>query len=104
MSVKFKIKKNDTVEIISGKAKGSKGRVIRIDKDKGRVYIEGQNLVKKAMRQKKQNQKGGIVEVEAPIDISNVMILCKKCGKSRIGYKIENDKKMRICKKCGDEL
>jgi large subunit ribosomal protein L24 len=104
MSVKFKIKKNDTVEIISGKAKGNKGRVIRIDKDKGRIYIEGQNMVKKAMRQKKQNQKGGIVEVEAPIDISNVMIICKKCGKSRIGYKIENDKKMRICKKCGDEL
>ena len=61
-------------------------------------------MVKKAMRQKKQNQKGGIIEIEAPIKISNVMILCKKCGPTRINMKITDDQKMRICRKCGEEL
>jgi large subunit ribosomal protein L24 len=104
MGIKYKIKKNDNVEIITGKDRGKTGRVLRLDKENGRVYIEGRNMVKKAMKQRKQNQKGGIVEIEAAIDISNVMILCKKCGKTRLGNKIEKDKKVRICKKCGDEI
>lgn len=104
MAVKYKIKKNDNVQIVSGKERGKTGRVLRIDTAKGRVYIEGRNMVKKAMKQRKQNQKGGINEIEAAIDISNVMFLCKKCGKTRLGYKIENDKKIRICKKCGEEI
>lgn len=105
MGIKYKIRKNDNVEIITGKDRGKTGRVLRLDKDNGRVFIEGRNMVKKAMKQKKQNQKGGIVEIEAAIDISNVMILCKKCGKTRLGNKIiEKDKKVRICKKCGDEI
>jgi len=104
MNTKFRIKKNDTVEIVNGKEKGKSGRVIKIDKEKGRLFVEGKNMVKKAMKQKKQNQKAGINSIEASIDISNVMILCKKCGKTRIGYKISDDKKLRICKKCGEEI
>lgn len=104
MKPKMKIKKNDNVEIIAGKAKGSKGRVIRIDLDKNYVYVEGQNMVKKAMKQRKQNQKGGIIDIEAPIHVSNVMVVCKKCGKTRIGSKLDESKKIRICKKCGEEL
>jgi len=104
MNIKYKIKKNDTVEIVNGKDSGKTGRVIKINKEKGRLFVEGRNMVKKAMKQRKQNQKGGIVSIEGSIDISNVMILCKKCGKTRIGYKIEQDKKHRICKKCGEEI
>ena len=104
MGIKYKIKKNDNVEIITGKDQGKTGRVLRLDKLNGKVYIEGRNMVKKAMKQQKQNQKGGIVEIEAAIDISNVMVLCKKCGKTRLGIKIAKDKKLRICKKCGDEI
>jgi len=102
--VKYKLKKNDQVKIIAGKNIGNTGRILKVNKADGTVIIEGQNMVKKAMRQKKQNQKGGIVEIEAPIRISNVMIMCKKCGPTRIKIEKKNDKKMRMCKKCGEEL
>ena len=61
-------------------------------------------MVKKAMKPKSQNEKGGIIELEAPLHISNVMVLCKKCGPTRIGYKLDGDEKVRICKKCGEAL
>ena len=102
--IKYKLKKNDQVKIITGKNIGKSGRILKVNKANGPVIIEGQNMVKKAMRQKKQNQKGGIIEIEAPIRISNVMIVCKKCGPTRIKIKITDDHKMRICKKCGEEL
>ena len=102
--IKYKLKKNDQVKIITGKNIGNSGRILKVNKANGTVIIEGQNMVKKAMRQKKQNQKGGIIEIEAPIRISNVMIVCKKCGPTRIKIKITDDHKMRICKKCGEEL
>ena len=102
--IKYKLKKNDQVKIIAGKNIGNTGRILKVDKAKGTVIIEGQNMVKKAMRQKKQNQKGGIVEIEAPVKISNVMILCKKCGPTRIGIKNTDSQKIRMCKKCGEEL
>lgn len=103
-NIKYKLKKNDQIKIIAGKNIGSTGRILKVDKSNGTVIIEGRNMVKKAMRQSKQNQKGGIIEVEAPIKISNVMILCKKCGPTRIGIQFKDDQKMRICKKCGEEL
>jgi large subunit ribosomal protein L24 len=76
--VKMKLKKNDMVKIMSGKNANASGRIIRIDADHQKIYIEGQNLVKKAMKKRKQNQKAGIVEVEAPVHMSNVRIVCKK--------------------------
>jgi large subunit ribosomal protein L24 len=104
---KYKLRKNDIVKILKGKNKGNTGRILQINAFDHTVLIEGQNMVKKAMRKKKQTDKGGISEIEAPISISNVMIICKKCGKpTRILIKTDNDKKIRVCKhqKCGEEL
>ena len=98
---KIKLKKEDTVKVVIGKDVGKTGRVLKIDRINSRVVVEGLNLVKKAKKKKKQNDKGGIVEIEAPIHISNVMIVC---GVTRIGYKIGEKKKKRICKKCGEQL
>jgi len=104
MDKKFKIRKDDTVEIIAGKDKGKRGTIVRVITDKDRVIVSGANIVKKAMKKRSQQDRGGIVEIEAPIHVSNVMIVCKKCGATRIGYKIEGDKKVRVCRKCGDAL
>jgi len=101
---KFKLKKDDTVQIIAGKDKGKRGKILKILRDKDRVVVEGANIVKKAMKRKSQQDRGGIVELEAPIHISNVMIVCKKCGPTRIGYKLDGDTKVRVCKKCGEAL
>ena len=70
----------------------------------GRVIVAGVNLVKKAMKKRTQQDRGGIAEVEASLHISNVAIVCKKCGPTRIGYKLDGDKKLRVCRKCGDTL
>ena len=99
---KFKLKREDTVQIIAGKDKGKKGRLLKILRDKDRVVVEGANLVKKAKKRKNQQDRGGIIEVEAAIHSSNVAIICKKCGPTRIGYKLEGKDKTRICRKCGE--
>jgi large subunit ribosomal protein L24 len=101
---KCKLRKNDQVRIVTGKEKGKQGKILRIDRAADRVYIDGLNMVKKAMRKTKQNQKGGIAEIEAPIHLSNVMILCKKCGPTRIGFAEKGKTKARICRKCGEQL
>jgi len=101
---KIKLKKDDNVQVVAGKDKGKTGRVIRIDRDKGRVIIQGVNMVKKTKKPRGQNEKGGIVDLEAPVDVSNVMILCKKCGPTRIGIAFDGDTKVRKCKKCGETL
>lgn len=103
--IKTKVKKDDTVQIIAGKDKGKRGRVIKINHAKGRLIVEGANIVKKSMKRKSQQDRGGIVELEAPLAISNVMVVCKKCGPVRVGYKLDADnKKQRVCKKCGEAL
>jgi large subunit ribosomal protein L24 len=101
---KFKLKKEDTVEIIAGKDKGKRGRILKILRDKDRIIVEGANIVKKAKRRKNKQDRGGIIEIEAAIHSSNLMIVCKKCGPTRIGYKIDGDVKTRVCKKCGEAL
>ena len=101
---KFKLKKEDTVEVIAGKDKGKRGRILKILRDKDRILVEGVNIVKKAKKRRKQQDRGGIIEVEAALHSSNLMIVCKKCGPVRIGYKIDGDKKERVCKKCGEAL
>ncbi|MDR0312566.1 MAG: 50S ribosomal protein L24 [Treponema sp.] len=106
---KFKLKKEDSVQIITGKDKGKRGRILKILRDKDRVVVEGANIVKKAKKKRNQQDRGGIVELEAPIHVSNVALICKKCGPTRIGYKFETGKddkptKVRICKKCGEAL
>jgi large subunit ribosomal protein L24 len=101
---KYKFKKNDQVQVMFGKDRGKTGRLLRIDRDKGRVVVEGLNMVKKTMKPKGQQQKGGISSVEAPLAVSNVQILCKKCGPTRIGYRMTGSEKVRVCRKCGGEL
>ena len=106
MEKKFKIRKDDNVEVIAGKDKGKRGTVVRVvtKNGKARVIVSGVNLVKKTMKRRSQQDQGGITEVEAPLDISNVAIVCKKCGATRIGYKLDGDKKVRVCRKCGETL
>lgn len=104
MEKKFKIRKDDTVQVIAGKDKGKRGSVVKVIAKKDSVIVGGVNIVKKAMRKRSQQDQGGIVEIEAPINISNVAIVCKKCGPTRIGYKIDGDKKTRVCRKCGEAL
>jgi large subunit ribosomal protein L24 len=101
---KFKLKKEDTVQVIAGKDRGKRGRILKIHRDKDRVVVEGINIVKKAMKKRKQQDRGGIAEIEAAIHSSNLMIVCKKCGPTRIGYKLDGNKKVRFCKKCGEVL
>ena len=101
---KFKLKKEDTVEIIAGKDKGKRGKILKILRDKDRLVVEGANIVKKAKKRRNQQDRGGIIEIEAALHSSNVMIVCKKCGPTRIGYKIDGDTKTRVCRKCGEAL
>ena len=101
----MKIKKDDTVLIISGKDRGRKSKIIEVLPKRGKVVIEGINLKKKHVRPKKSGEKGQIVELAAPLDASDVKIVCPKCKKAvRIGYKFEGEKKFRICKKCNQEI
>jgi len=104
MVKKYKIHKDDTVQVLAGKDKGKKGTVVRILPKKDAVIVSGVNIVKKAMKKRSQQDQGGISEIEAPLSISNVAIVCKKCGPTKIGYKLDGDKKIRVCRKCGEKL
>lgn len=96
----MKIKKGDTVKVIAGKDNGKEGKVVSVDKKNGRVLVEGINMVTKHTKPSAANQNGGIVQKEAPIDISNVMYVHE--GKpTRIGFRMENDKKVRFAKSTG---
>ncbi len=95
-----KIKKGDSVRVIAGGDKGNEGKVISVDVKNHRVVVEGVNMVKKHQKPSMANQTGGIIEQEAPIDISNVMLLSD--GQvSRVGFKVEGDKKVRFAKATG---
>ncbi len=102
--VDVKLKKEDSVRVIAGKERGKTGRILRVDHAKGRVFLHGINMVKKAVKKRKQNDRGGIIDIEGSIAVSDVMIICAKCGPTRIGYKFDGDAKVRICKKCGEPL
>ena len=105
MVKKFKIHKDDTVQVLAGKDKGKQGKVVRVITKKDAVIVSGVNMVKKAMKRRSQQDAGGIAEVEAPIHISNVGIVCPKCKRPvKIGYKLDGDKKIRVCRKCGEAL
>ncbi len=102
----LKIKKGDIVASIKGKDRGKKGKVIEVLSAESRVLIEGINLVKKHKRRTQQDQKGGIVSIERPISIANVMVVCKHCNKpTRIGFKaLPDGAKSRFCKSCKETL
>ena len=99
----LKIKKGDTVKVIAGKDKDKEGKVIAVDSKKNKVTVEGVNVVKKHEKPSVANQNGGIIEKEAPIDVSNVMYVHK--GKAtRVGFKMDGDKKVRFAKSIGDVI
>jgi len=101
----MKIKKGDMVLIISGKDRGKKGKILKTFPAEHKILVEGINLRRKHQRSKRTGEKGQIVTLPAPINISNAKLICPKCGKpARIGYKIVENKKYRICKKCGQEI
>ena len=103
---KVKLQKGDMVRVIAGKYRSSKseGRILRIDRQKRRVMVENINIVKKSKKPQRQGEQGEIIEIEAFMDISNVMLVCPAgCGPVRIGYGVwqeQGKKKERICRKC----
>ena len=101
----IKIKRNDTVEVIAGKDKGKRGRVLRVIADKQRVLVEHVGMVKKHVKPNPQrNIKGGIAEQESPVHISNVMLIDGEGNKTRVGSRIEGDKKVRVSKASGSVI
>jgi large subunit ribosomal protein L24 len=100
------IRKNDSVMVIAGKERGKTGKVLRVLKEKDAVIIERLNIVKRHTKPRGPQQTGGIVEKEAAIHASNIMIMCEKCNApARIGHKILSDgKKIRICRNCSEAL
>ncbi|MDP3995636.1 MAG: 50S ribosomal protein L24 [bacterium] len=101
----MKIKKGDTVLIISGKDRGKKGAVSQVFPKTAKVMVEGVNLKKKHRKPKKSGEKGQVINLPAALPVSNTELVCPKCGKpTRVGYKVVDKKKYRICKKCGEQV
>ncbi|MCD6270936.1 50S ribosomal protein L24 [bacterium] len=101
----MRIKKGDMVMVISGDDKGRKGKVIKVMPKKQRVLVEGLNIQKKHQKPRREGEKGQIVEKPGPIHISNVKLICPRCGKAtRVARKIIEGKKYRVCKKCGQTI
>jgi large subunit ribosomal protein L24 len=102
----MKIRKDDTVVIIAGKDSGKKGKVRRALPNDGKVIVEGLNMIKRHSRARRAVRQAGIIELEAPIHVSNVMLICEKCGNpTRIGFRFLDDgKKVRICSSCREVI
>lgn len=118
----MKIKKGDKVQIIKGRdrvkrskdgeklAKGNQGKVLAVLSEKGKILVEGLNLRNKNVRPKKQGEKGQIIQIPAPMNVANVLLVCPKCNEPvRVGYRLlssdqKGKKKVRICKKCGESI
>lgn len=98
----MKIKKGDIVKILIGKDKGKTGKVIKVDPGAARLTVEGLNLYKKHVRPKRQGEKGEVVQLPRPIEISNAGLICPHCKKVvRVGYRRQDNIKVRYCRKCG---
>ncbi|WP_046745096.1 50S ribosomal protein L24 [Kordia zhangzhouensis] len=101
---KLKIKSGDTVRVIAGDHKGSEGKVLTVLREKNKAIVEGVNMVSKHQKPSAQNPQGGIVQKEAPIHISNLSLLTSKGETTRVGYRMEGDKKVRFSKKSNEVL
>ena len=101
---KLKIKTGDTVRVITGDHKGSEGKVLNVFSDKNKAIVEGVNMIKKHMKPNAQNPQGGILEKEAAIQISNLSLFNSKGESTRVGYKIEDGKKVRFTKKSNEVI
>ena len=101
----MKLKTGDQIEVIAGKDRGKRGKIVRVFSKEDKVIVEGLNLVKKHKRAKNENEKGERVEIPAKIHISNVMLVCPHTGKpTRVGYSVEGGEKVRISKKSGKSI
>ncbi len=100
------LKLNDKVEVITGKDKGRVGKIIRVYPDENRAKVERINMVKRHVKPNQQNQQGGIISMEAPVHVSNLMLICSGCAKTvRIKKNLlEDGTKVRVCKKCGETI
>ena len=101
-----KIRKGDKVRVITGKERGKEGNVLRLFPKEERVLVQGLYFIKRHTRPRGEGKPSGIIEKEAPLAISNVMLICPRCNQpTRIGYKVvEKNKKLRICKRCGETI
>ncbi|HLD70298.1 MAG TPA: 50S ribosomal protein L24 [Negativicutes bacterium] len=101
----MKVKKGDSVLVISGKDRGRTAKILKSFPKQGSILVDGINLKKKHIKPKRQGEKGQVIQAPAPMDASSVKFLCPKCGKAvRIGYKIGDGRKSRVCKKCNSEV
>ena len=101
----MKIKKGDTVQVLSGNDKGKTGEVLEVIPKANKVIVKGINVRKKHVKPRKQGEEGGIISIECAISSSNVNVVCPKCGKTtKIGYSEDKNGKVRICKKCGEKI
>ena len=101
----MKLKKGDTVKVLSGNDKGKTGEILEIIPKTEKIIVKGINIRKKSVKPRKQGEQGGIIPSEASMHSSKVALVCPKCGKAtRVGYLIEKDEKVRVCKKCGAKL
>lgn len=106
MPEKLKIKKGDTVIVVAGRDRGKSGKVTRVAPDKRRIFVERLNMVKRHQKPRGVKGGGGIVEKEAPLDISNVLLLCGKCNEpTRVGRKtLDDGRRVRVCRSCREEI
>ena len=104
MATKIKIKKGDTVRVIAGSNKGTEGSVLSVSRETNKAIVEGVNLVKKHNKPNAQNPQGGITEKEAPIDISNLSLLTSDGKTTKVGYRMEDDNKVRFAKKTDEVI
>ena len=101
----MKIKKGDTVKVLSGNDKGKTGEVLEVIPKTEKIIVKGVNVRKKHVKARKQGEESGIISVECAIHSSKVNVVCPKCGKAvKVGYKMEKDEKVRVCRKCGAKL
>ena len=103
---KMRIKRGDTVQVITGKDRGKTGKVLQVYPDKHRVLVESVNFIMRHTRQTRSNVQGGVIQKEAPVDASNVVLLCSRCGQpTRVARKrLDDGRTMRVCKKCGEMM
>jgi len=100
----MKIKKGDRVHVIAGKDVGKEGDVMRVLPERDRVIVDGVNVVKRHQKARSATEPGGIIEKDMPVHVSNVALVCSKCGPTRVGYRVEGGDKTRVCRKCGKAL
>ena len=101
----MRIKKGDTVKVLSGNDKGKTGEVLEVMPKTEKIIVKGINIRKKSVKPRKQGEEGGIIPSEHSIHSSKVALVCPKCGKAtRVGYEVEKDGKVRVCKKCGAKI